>query len=198
MTAQVRQQARSGPVVQELVQQYGRPDADAENTAGNESRRWWCGNNARVTAALASGAITRTMAPSAVSTHLDFEDGRVFRTRKRGKGQATARTLALVLWEVEDLLVYGQMGVIAALVALGVRLLAAPAAFRRWRERGGGRSLGREGRQGSGGRRGFRLATEELLFSLPQESLELVHFVLEKVFTSESALVQSLPVASLL
>jgi hypothetical protein len=139
------------------------------------------------------------MDPSAISTHLDFEDRRVFRTRKRGKGQATVRTLPFVLWEVKELLAHGQLGVIAALVALGVWLLAPRTAFRRLRDCGrGGRRLGREGRQSSGASRGFGLAAEELLFALSQESLEMIDLVLEVALTRESAFVLSLPVGSLL
>jgi hypothetical protein len=75
---------------------------------------------------------------------------------------------------------YGQMGVIAALVPLGVGLLAAWTAFRRLRDRGrGGRRLGREGRHRSGGRRGFGLAAKELLFALSQECFEVIDPVLK-------------------
>jgi hypothetical protein len=204
MTAEVGPQPVGGAVEQVRAEQDGDPDGDAEGTLGDQSWRRLRRDDAGMNAAGAGRSLAAAANTAAVGLDVALEDRGVVGAGEGGEGLATALTAALVVGQVAPFLGRGPVGVIAAAMALGAALLAAPAAGR-FGHRGGrvvrrrpgavsGRAVGRED---VGGVVGFGLASEEAMAEVADLGLEVGHRLLELVFALAGALMPGLVVGSL-
>ena len=137
--AQVRQQAVGRAVEQELVQQHGDPDRDAQDALGDHLGRRRCGDDAGVSATGAGGAVAAAAVDPAMGADLDLQDRGVVGAGEGGEGLSAAGAPLLFGGQFEDLFDGGQVGVVAAFGSRLPALLAAGA----WRSGRAGGALGR-------------------------------------------------------
>src|SRR5258707_1318792 len=91
MSGQVSQQAVRRPVEQILVQQQLNPDGDAEDALGYQFGWCWCGDNAWVVRAVATGLVTPAVDDTPVGANIDLDNRTVLGASEGFKGQAAAR-----------------------------------------------------------------------------------------------------------
>ena len=152
------------------------------------------GDDARLSAAGAAGAVARAADEAAVGLDLDLQERGVVAAGEGGEGLAAADAVALVGGQVENLLGGGQVIVVAAAVALVSGLLTA-AAFGL-----GGGGVGRVyARCGLGGVGvGLGLVAEEAVLEVTDLGLKSCALALEGGLALAGALVLGLVVAGLL
>jgi len=147
------------------------------------------GDDALVARAGTTGPITLPVDDTPVGADVDFHNRAVLSASKRLEGQAAARAAFVAVGQIVDLLLGGQVRVIAAFGTGTPRLLAAPAC-------GSGLGVpgGLFGGSGGlvGGLGGFTPFAVELLFEVANAGLELLLFELEKALAFEGLFVHGL------
>src|SRR5205823_3208903 len=128
---------------------------DAQDALGDDAGGRRGGDEARMGAAVAGGAVAVAADEAAMGLDFDFQDGGIFRAADGGEGAAAAPTAALLSRDVAVFDDGGQVRIVAAAWPLVARLLAAGPAG--WVIAAGG------GRGGSGA--GLGLTAEELLLA---------------------------------
>src|SRR5512135_57712 len=185
LRAQILQQPVGRPVEQELVEQDGDPDRDAQDALGDHFGGGRRRDDAGVAATGAGGAIPPAPVDPAMGVHFNLQDRRVLGPGEGDKRLSTTGAALLFGGQFDHLFHGGQMGVVPAFRPRSSPLLSAWP----WRPGGAGEAVCRG--------RGVGLASKELLLAEAELGLEVSDLLLELGLACDGAVEHGLVVRGL-